>query len=113
MRLIIQFVFRFKEAAIIRKKLDVQEKIDSEKWNKEKNDKIKSQTVKTAQKHLVEKNTLKKKVETEIEIMKKEKAKGLETIIHKYKNRKFDLEKQQKQEKSLNDNNNLLKASKL
>jgi hypothetical protein len=44
--------------------------------------------------------------------MKKEKARGLETIIHKYKNRKFDLEKQQKQEKSLNDNNNLLKASK-
>lgn len=44
--------------------------------------------------------------------MKKEKARGLETIIHKYKNRKFDLEKQQKQEKLLSDNNNLLKASK-
>jgi len=101
------------EAAIIRKKIEVQEKIDSDKWNKEKNEKIKSQTVKTAQKHLIEKNSLKKKVEIEIEVMKKEKARGLETIIHKYKNRKFDLEKQQKQEKQLNENPNSLKASKI
>ncbi len=68
--------------------------------------------MKTAQKHLIEKNSLKKKVEIEIEVMKKEKASGLETLVHKYKNRKFDLELQQKQEKLLNDNNNLFKASK-
>ena len=98
---------------MIKKKSDIQEKIDSEKWNKEKNEKIKSQTVKTAQKHLIEKNSLKKKVEIEIEVMKKEKGAGLETLVHKYKNRKFDLELQQKQEKLLNDNANLFKASKL
>lgn len=103
---------KFKEAAVIQKKIEALEKKDSEKWNKEKNDKIKSQTVKTAQKHLIEKNAMKKKIEIELEVMKKEKDYGLEIIVHKYKNRKFDLEKQQKQEKLLNENANLLKASK-
>ena len=96
---------------MIRKKLDLQGTIDAEKWNKDKNEKIKFQTVKTAQKHLVEKNSLKKKVEIEIEVMKKEKNSGLSTVIHKYKNRKYDLDLQQKQEKLLTENNNFFKAS--
>ena len=44
--------------------------------------------------------------------MKKEKAAALEVIIHKYRNKKLDLDGQQKQEKSLYENSNLLKASK-
>jgi hypothetical protein len=82
-----------------------------DKWNREKNEKIKSQTVKTAQKHLVEKNSLKKKSEIELEVLKKEKNVAYEKILHKYKNRKLDLELQQKQEKIHTENVNLFKAS--
>jgi hypothetical protein len=102
---------RFKEASFVSKKVEVQEKIDAEKWNKEKTEKIKSQTVKTAQKHLSEKNALKKKIEVEIEALKKEKEFGIQRIVLKYKNKKFDLELQQKQEKYLSENANQLKAS--
>lgn len=104
---------RYKEAGVVQKKIENLEKGDSEKWNNNKTDKIKSQTVKTAQKHLAEKNALKKKIEVELEGMRKEKDAGLERIMHKYKNRKFDLEMQQKQEKLLSENANLLKASKI
>jgi hypothetical protein len=83
-----------------------------EKWNREKNEKIKAQTVKTAQKHLVEKNSLKKKNDIELEVLKKEKTLAYEKILHKYKNRKLDLELQQKQEKVHTENVNLYKASK-
>ena len=44
--------------------------------------------------------------------MKKEKAAALDVIIHKYKNKKMDLDCQQRQERSLNEHTNLLKASK-
>ena len=109
---LIFFIIRFKEASIIKKKCEAIEKTDSEKWNKEKNEKIKSQTVKTAQKHLVEKNSLRKKIEIELEVMKREKTAALEVIIHKFRNRKLDLDCQQRLERSLNEHSNLLKASK-
>jgi hypothetical protein len=54
---------------------------------------------------------LKKKIEIEFEVMKKQKKAASDTIEHKFKNRKFDLEMQQKQEKLLNENHNLMKAS--
>ena len=97
---------------LIKKKSEVQEKIDSDKWNKQKNEKIKAQTVKTAQKHLNERNSMKKKIEIEIEVLRKEKAAALEKTIHKYKNRKYDLDTQQKQERLYNENVNLFRASK-
>jgi hypothetical protein len=103
----------FKEAALIKKKAEEVERKDTEKWNKEKTDKIKSQSVKTAQKQLNEKNALRKKIDIQLEVMRKEKDSGIERILHKYKNRKFDLEMQQKQEKLMNENNNLYKASKI
>ncbi len=102
---------RYKEASYTRKKMEGIEKVEMEKFNKVKTDKVKSETVKTAQKHLAEKNTLKKKIENEIEMVRKEKDDGLEIILHKYRNRKIDLEMQQKQEKILSDNPNMLKAS--
>lgn len=103
---------RFKEASLIKKKAENLEKVDTETWNKAKTEKIKSQSVKTAHQHLIEKNALKKKIEIEFDVMKKQRQSGLEQINHKYKNRKFDLEMQQKQEKLLNENNNVMKASK-
>lgn len=102
---------RFKEASLIKKKAENLEKTDTEGFNKTKTEKIKSQSVKTAHKHLVEKNSLKKKIEIEFEVMKKQRQEGLEQINHKFKNRKFDLEQQQKQEKLLSENNNVMKAS--
>jgi hypothetical protein len=103
---------RFKEALLIKRKSEALEKLDSERFSKGKSEKIKSESVKTANKHLLEKNALKKKIEIEFEVMKKQRQQGMEKINHKYKNRKFDLEVQQKQEKLLNENTNLMRASK-
>lgn len=62
---------------------------------------------------MIEKNSLKTKIEIEIEVMKKERDQGLHTIIHKYKNRKIDLDMQQKTERILTENENIFKASKV
>lgn len=45
--------------------------------------------------------------------MRKQKVKDEQTILHKFKNRKFDLDVQQKREKNLSENKNLMKASKI
>ena len=103
---------RFKEAVLIKKKLDSLNKIDSEKFNKDKYEKIKSQSVKTANKHMNEKNSLRKKIEIEYEVMKKEKQVQLEKLLLKYKNRKTELENQQRQEMLYIEKERLLKASK-
>jgi uncharacterized protein with gpF-like domain len=68
--------------------------------------------LKTAQKHLQEKTVLKKKIEIEYEVLKKEKEKTIENIVNKYKNRKLDLGLQHKQDWIFLENANLLKASK-
>ena len=43
--------------------------------------------------------------------MKKERKAEEDRILHKFKNRKFDLEMQQKQEKLLSENKNMMKSS--
>lgn len=103
---------RFKEAALLKKKLDEIEKIDTDKFNKEKYDKIKSESVRTANKHMNEKSSLRKKIDIEFEMLKKERQKNLEKLLLKYKNRKAELENQQKQELNFLTNENLLKKSK-
>ncbi len=75
-------------------------------------DKIKSQSVKTANKHMSEKAALRKKIEINYEIMKKDRQAKLEQLLLKYKNRKSELDNQQKQELLYIDNENLLKKSK-
>lgn len=60
----------------------------------------------------LEKNALKQKLDTEYEIMKKQKDDEMAVIILKFKNRKMDLESQQKHEKTLTENENLFKQSK-
>jgi hypothetical protein len=104
---------KFKEAASIKKKIDEVEKFDNDKFNKDKYDKIKSESVRTANKHMNEKASLRKKIEIEFEVLKKERQTNLEKLLLKYKNRKAELENQQKQELNFLTNENLLKKSKL
>jgi hypothetical protein len=103
---------KYKDAILIKKKREKVEIEDTERFNKEKTEKIKSQSLKTANKHLNEKNALKKKIELEFEELKKEKQKKLEILILKFKNKKAELEIQQKMETHITDNKNLFKASK-
>ena len=102
---------RFKEASIIQKKREIQEKLDIERFNKEKTEKVKAQSLKTAHKQYVEKMALKKKFEIEGEVMRKEMNAILENIEHKYQNRKIDLDLQQKQAKLLYENENMMKSN--
>lgn len=103
---------RFKEAALLKKKLEEIEKSDTEKFNKDKYEKIKAQSVKTANKHMIEKDALRKKVEIGYEVMKKERQQAMEKLLLKYKNRKNELDNQQKQELFYLENENILKKSK-
>lgn len=103
---------RFKEAALLKKKLEEMDKADTEKFNKEKYEKIKAQSVKTANKHMAEKAALRKKVEIGYELMKKERQQAMEKLLLKYKNRKTELDNQQKQELFYLENDNILKKSK-
>ena len=101
----------FAEASQMKKKIEEIEKADTDKFNKEKYEKIKSESVKTANKHMSEKATLKKKIEMEFEVLKKERQSNLEKLLLKYKNRKNELENQQKQEIVYLENENILKRS--
>jgi len=104
---------RFKEASLVKKKLENIEKADNLRFNKEKTEKVKAQSMKILKHQLNEKNALKMKIEAEYELMKKQRKTSFENLINKFKNRKFELELQQKQEKLLFENENILKASKI
>ena len=52
------------------------------------------------------------KIESEYELMKKKRKAIFENLINKFKNRKFELDMQQKQENNLHDNENKMRASK-
>lgn len=66
-----------------------------------------------AQKQMLERSALKQKFDTEYDMLKNEKEEQLNKLIHKFKNKKLELEMQHKQEKLFNDNEHLLKASKI
>lgn len=100
----------YKEAMLIKKKCEMLDKIDTDRFNQEKTEKIKSQSIKTANKHLNEKNALKKKIEMEFEELKIRKNNLTTTLYLKYKNRKAELESQHKTESMLCENKNMLKA---
>lgn len=100
----------YKEAMLIKKKCELLDKIDTDRFNQEKTEKIKSQSIKTANKHLNEKNALKKKIEMEFEELKIRKNTLTQTLYLKYKNRKAELESQHKTEAILCENRNMLKA---
>ena len=103
---------KYKDALLIKKECEGLDKLDTKRFNKEKTDKIKSQSIKTANRHLNEKNAFKKKIELEFEELKKRKEIELNTLLLKYRNRKNELENQQKQEQIIYGNKYKLKASK-
>ena len=103
---------KYNDALIVKKKCDEIEAEDYKRFNKEKTDKFKAYSIKNANKHLGERNSLKRKIELEYEELKKDKTKQLEILIMKFKNKKAELESQQKMEKIVVENKNLFKASK-
>jgi hypothetical protein len=102
---------RYVEAHQIKTKCDIMESKETEKYHKERNEKIRNKSEQLAAKQFLEKNALKQKLDKEFDELKKEKESELEKIFHKFKNRRLDLELQQKHEKVLSENVNLLKAS--
>lgn len=98
---------KFDEAKVIKKKKEQQKAKDIEKWNKEKNAKIKVQAIKKNNKHVNEKNVLKKKFETELDILRVEKQKEIALVEKKFQNKKLELDLQQKNERNLNENENI------
>ena len=100
---------KYDEAKVVRRKKKIQKEKDEEKWNKEKNETIKLQAIQKSTKHVNEKNVLKKKFETELDLMRKEKESQIQKIEKRFQNKKLELELQQKNEKILNENENLTK----
>lgn len=94
---------QFKEAGVTRKKKEQQRQRDIDQWNKEKNDKIKVQAVQKSKKHLNERNAFKRKYEIELELLKKQKNDELMRIEKKFKNKKLELDIQQKNEMNVTD----------
>lgn len=100
------------EAHKIKLKADMYQRAEEDRFNMEKNQKIKHKIEKLNKKQILEKNALREKLNTEYEMLKREKESDLEKLIHKYKNRRLELESQQRQEKLLTENDSLMKASK-
>lgn len=87
------------------------ERNEFEKHNKDRNEKIRIKSEQLAQKHNLEKNGLKQKFDSDFDELRIQKDHEASILVLKYKNRKLDLELQQKQEKNLSENSNLMKAS--
>jgi len=79
--------------------------------DKEKEEHMKIRIDKLILKHQVERSLLKEKLDLELNRFHISRKSGLETINHKYRNKKQNLENQQKTEKLLVSNNNLQRAS--
>lgn len=103
---------KYRDAMYVKKMCDDIEVEDTERFQREKSEKIKLQSIKTANKHLNEKNSLKKKIEKEYEELRIEKQQQTEILVLKFKNKKNELENQQKMENTITENKNLYKASK-
>ena len=104
---------KYKEAILVKKLKDEIEIEDTKRFNKYKTDKIKRESLNTANKHIFEKNLLKKKIESEYEELKKDKEREVQILVLKFKNKKSELELQQKMESHIKENKNLFKQIKL
>lgn len=102
---------KYKEALLIKKQCEALDMEESYKFNKDKKEKRNFQLIKTDNKHMNEKNTFKRKMENEFEQLKKKKIELTNILIHKYKNRRSELEIQQRAELHLCENKHKLKAS--
>ncbi len=100
------------EAHFLKTKCNQLEKKETEKFIKERNDKIRAKSEALAHKHTLEKNALRQKLDTELEVLNKVKEDEIASTVLKFKNKKMDLDKQQKTELNLSKNSNLMKQSK-
>jgi len=100
---------RFKEAELVKQKRIQIEKDTMENAGKNKNDKFKGKLEKLAGKQLLEKQALRKKIEAGLDGLEKERKRGEENQVHKYRNRKLELGIQQKKEKLFSENENVMK----
>jgi len=100
---------RFKEAEFVKQKRLALEKETVKRFAEHKNDKFKGKLEKLAHKQLLEKQALRKKIETTLEQIEKEKKQGEDNLMRIYNGRRQVLSNQQHQEKILNENENLLK----
>jgi hypothetical protein len=103
---------RYKEAQLIKKKVDHVEKHDSEQWSKVKNEKVETASDNLRAKQELEYNAFRKKVDTQFEVLRKEREIAFNIIFNRFKNKKFDLDKQHKKAKLFAENESLNKASK-
>lgn len=104
---------RFIEAHQVRDKADKIAKEEEERFHKQRNETIKRKFDLLIKKQNLERQKLEEKIDNEVELEEKLKETELEKIVLKYKNKKLELDHQQKQEKNLNDNVNLMRASKI
>jgi len=100
---------RFKEAEFVKQKRLALERDTIQKTNSHKNDKFKGKLENLAHKQLLEKQALRKKIESTLDEMEKERKRGDDNMSHKYNNRRQVLLTQQHQEKLLSENENMLK----
>jgi len=100
---------RFKEAEFVKQKRIQIEKNEMEKHGKTNNNKFKGKLEKLAHKQLLEKQALRKKIESTLDAFEKERKLGEDNLQHKYRNRRQELLSQQHQERLLSENENLLK----
>ena len=103
---------RYKEAHNIKKKVDNKERDDSERWSREKNEKVNNVSDNLKAKQNLEYNALRQKIDTQSDVLRKEREQGFNIILNKFKNRKFELEIQQKKAKYYAENESQNKASK-
>ena len=102
---------RFKEAEYVKQKRLAIERTENENFKKTNNDKFKGKLEKLAHKQFLEKQALRKKIESGLDAMDKERKVGDDLLNNKYRNLRQDLNIQQHQEKLLNQNENILKKS--
>jgi hypothetical protein len=103
---------RYKEAHHIKKKVDNKERDDSERFDREKNEKVLTVTENLKAKQALEYNALRQKIETQTEVLRKDKEHGFTNLLNKFKNKKFELELQQKKALFYAGNESAEKASK-
>jgi len=101
---------RFKEAQLIKKKADSLQRQDADNWNKEKVDKVGTNSDNLKVKQSGELKALEKKLAIQLEVLNKERDAGMKVILNRFRNKKFELEKSQKKERLLTENESLNKA---
>lgn len=99
------------QANVMKKKAEALEKKERLEYSRQKEFSLKIRTTDLKSKQDLEKENFKKKIKLELEIFERQKLKSFEELIHRYKNRRLELEMSQKQEKANFFNSSAIKKS--